>query len=470
MLTRGLPRPLLAAALALFAAVNVAVGAGLATGRMAPAILLAAVPALLVGVGALAKAGPYIFFCGFILETINIPAMDDPLPIGAGGSIFVADLVLLVALASFAATALTTPAEERPRWLRSPLYPPLVLFAAFAMVGVWRGHEAYGASLIGQPLRIVLYAGIGAAMVSLKPQQAYRLILYAMYGGAVWQALAAVYHMASGTSVTATSELSTGGTRWLSIGSSWYTSGALALALLNLAWDKQASRRTLHMTIAVLALFDIVAAYSRGTFAAVGVLLVLLFVLVKGVRRASLYVLPLFLPAFVLLAIFVPKVAPDVFSTFEDRVFSAQRTDANVRWREEAYKAIYRQVEENPIVGVGFGKGATFTLDRREYDIPQDPHNSYLYLWAGGGIVTLGSFALLMLVYVVHAFRRLRASEGIERLLVTWALATWFVFMANAAFEPVLTQPHILIAIWQLMLIPALVRARRTEPQPAATT
>ena len=75
----------------------------------------------------------------------------------------------------------------------------------------------------------------------------------------------------------------------------------------------------------------------------------------------------------------------------------------------------------------------------------QDPHNQYLYLWAAGGLLLLGSFVLLLLVYLRDSWRRFRAGTIEDRRLVFWAASVWFVFVANSAVGIVLTAPQTLL-------------------------
>ena len=63
----------------------------------------------------------------------------------------------------------------------------------------------------------MFYAGLAAAMTELTARQALRLITVGLYAIAVWQAILAAYHIATGTSQTPISMLSTGGTRVLSL-------------------------------------------------------------------------------------------------------------------------------------------------------------------------------------------------------------------------------------------------------------
>ena len=54
---------------------------------------------------------------------------------------------------------------------------------AAIVIATLRGHYAYGATLFGQPLRLVLYAGIVVTLAGLTARQLYRLLLWLFYTG-----------------------------------------------------------------------------------------------------------------------------------------------------------------------------------------------------------------------------------------------------------------------------------------------
>ena len=131
-------------------------------------------------------------------------------------------------------------------------------------------------------------------------------------------------------------------------------------------------------------------------------------------------------------------------------------------WRREAVNATLAGVRSDPVRGVGFGRNVTFTLKNPQrqlvaYTTSGDPHNSYAWLLAGGGLLALVPFLLLAAAFIVDTIRRLRYLEGIAKVLATWALAFWVVFLVNAFAGPVLSRPDFLLTIWTLMVIPAAV-------------
>ena len=120
------------------------------------------------------------------------------------------------------------------------------------------------------------------------------------------------------------------------------------------------------------------------------------------------------------------------------------------------------QIDE-PLLGLGFGRETQYVWQGFYYRVKGDPDNSYVFLLAGGGILALGGFLLLLWGFVRDAFRRLRSAVGTDRGLVIWALSAWFILAVNFAMAPFLPRPKIVLSFWAVMLVPALVRKARKE-------
>lgn len=443
-----------------------------ATGSVSRALIVALAPAVIFGLAALIASDRSILVFGALALGMTASPLNTPLPTPGGVKVFAADLVVLLALVSWIAAWLVGDRlGHKPRWPHTPVLRwPLLLLAIALVWAAVRGHEAYGASLIGQPVRFVLYAGIAAAIADLPPAKAYKGIVAVFYTGTVWMLLNAVYYLATGTSQTGASSLSTGGTRVLSLSVAVYLAAALVLALLNLQIDHSATRRLLHVAVAALAAFGVVLAFGRGTFAAIAVILPVLMLFFRRVRGAFVGFLPLCLPFAALAVLLIPRVTPDLGPTLVSRLTGSPTTDLSVRWREEANRAVWAQVQESPLVGVGFGRESSFTLEGVRYVIGQDPHNSFTWLLAGGGVFSLGSFALVLLAFVGDAWRRLRrTSESRERLIIVWSGFALLVILVNTVAGPVLSaDPSMLIAMWTLLLLPSIVAPTGGSPRPLA--
>jgi hypothetical protein len=81
-------------------------------------------------------------------------------------------------------------------------------------------------------------------------------------------------------------------------------------------------------------------------------------------------------------------------------------------------------------------------------------------------LLLLGSFVLLLLVYLVESWRRLKEGTRQERRLIFWAVSLWFVFLVNSATGIVLTSPQLLLVFWVLMVLPMIVRRAGTDVAP----
>ncbi len=454
--------------------------AALVTYRMGPgaAIAFALVPLFALGAALLLGSGRIALYAlAFVLPLSGIKALTDPLPFG-GANIRLQDLLVLLALGSWAFALLLDSSHGRER-TKVPWTPvlgwPLVAFGLFIVIPLLRGHYAYGASLVGQPLRLVAYAAIAVSLVGMTPERMYRLLLWIFYPGALISLLWGAYYVATGGSQSASVDLSTGGSRPLAISTSLYCAGALFLALFTVRKSPGRAVALPHLGMAGIAMVGVILGFGRGVFAGVAVVLLVLLVVSPGVRRGVLFGLPLAVPFLILISVIVLHTAPNLISSFQHRVSASPSQDANVIWRKRANAVVLDQVREQPVFGVGFGRSSTFYFNVKNsngflvpfrQDIGQDPHNGFLFLFAGGGILALGSYLTLIGVFAFDAVRRYRRSEtDTERLLIAWAGATLFVFLFEAASGTMFEFPSDLLPIWALIVLPAVVpmRSRPTD-------
>jgi O-antigen ligase len=460
---------------------NIGLALTLAHRGVSSSALLALVPLLLILFGLLVASNRAVLLAVALGLSMTVSTLQKPVPLPLPGQVYWTDVVVILALAAWFVRRLTLPVEARPRFPATPLLgPPMIFFAGVTLWAALRGHYAYGTNLLGGPVRLFGYALLAFALVDLNPRTTYRTIVAVFYTGTVWMFLNTIYYVATGTSQTDQIDLSTGGKRVLSLGTAIYLSGGLFLALLNLEIDRTTKRRAVHALIAALALAGIVVAYGRATYIAVALVVPVLLLLLPRLRSAIFSMLPIIVPFLILLAIALPHIAPSVGSTFSSRVFKSNSSDVNVRWRQDAADALWQQVHASPITGVGFGKSAMFRFNGVPVTINQDPHDSFLYLLAGGGILTLSAFLLLVLTFAVDAVRRLRrAPDAYQRLIIIWSMATLCAFLINAAAGPVLSDPRMLLTIWAIMLLPSSIgqavaseaatqmRVRAADPQAA---
>ncbi|MDQ3380688.1 MAG: O-antigen ligase family protein [Actinomycetota bacterium] len=469
-LLRQAPRWLVVAVFAsTAAAVNVLLGLGAAVGQktLLLAVVLGVLPAAVIAFGGLVESHRALLaWAALSINFTGLGFLAQPLPLTGGTTVFLTDVLLLLALGAWLVSRLSR-APARDSGLLSPVLGwPLILLIITVLSGVLIGHERYGASIIGEPVRLVLYAGIALTLTDVGVVAAWRAITIVFYAGAVIQALWAIYYLATGTSQTQSVVLTTGGVRVLALSVAIYLTGSLVCALLNLELERRPGRQFVHVGIAGLALFGIVVSFGRTTYAAVVLIVPLLLLTRRYLRRTVLVLLPLLAPALVLGALLVPTVQPTLVPTLQARLSGTSTNDGAVRWRERARKAALEGIEDEWLTGLGFGRKTTFTLESQVIRIQGDPHNSFIWILAGGGLLALASLLILLTTFVVDAVRRLRRAGPVGQALVAWSLATWFAFMVNAASGPILTDPKMSMTIWILMTLPCLValEARRREP------
>jgi O-antigen ligase len=294
------------------------------------------------------------------LPLTSAPYARTPLPLPGSISVFAADLIVLGALGLWALEKLLS--RDAVVQARSPLLGwPLLLFGLTLIPGVWRGHERYGVSLVGQPVRLVLYAAIALAVLRVRPREIYVGLTAVLYAGTVWQLALAGYSLVAGESQTGSSLLSTGGTRVLSLGAGMYLAAALLIALLNLEFD-QGRRRWLHLTIAGLALVDQALTFGRTTFLALAVLLPVVFWILPGTRSFILRKWKVW-AAFAVVAIAAAALTPSVGQTLVDRVSANPLHDSTVRWRVGSFEAALSGFRSGEWQGARLAYGANVLSD-----------------------------------------------------------------------------------------------------------
>ena len=454
----AVPASLLAGTVVVAVAVGMIIGLGQPLIAAAAALPLAVVLLLAVGLNGrwllvlVALATGYIG--GLLTDNFGVGPVN----------LWIPDVIIAIAVAGWLADWFSRPSERRPRLPRAAvLGVPLLFLAIAVLIGAERGSERYGASLIGMPLRLVLYAAIATAMTSVTPRQALRGLTVVFYSGAVFQAGLAAYHIATGTSATDYSQLSTGGIRYIGLGPATYAGVSVILALLNLARSRE--HRAIHLGFLAISCATVLVAYYRTIWLIVGIELIVCLLLSREIRRVAITSLPVVVPFLVIAMLAVVSVKPDLVATFTERLSTPASQDSSVQWRANAYRAVLSGVDEERLLGVGFGRTTSFSLNNQPNYITGDPHNGYIYVYAGGGLLALSALILVMFVYLWEVARRWRWADDDGRTLLALSLAMWVLFMGHAASEPVFTEPQMVLTIWIATLLPALV-TKRQSPSP----
>jgi hypothetical protein len=377
------------------------------------------------------KAQLALFLAALLLPLTSWSGLDRPRAFG-GLSVFPADLIVLAALASAVLLRVLSTEAEKPRMLSTPVLSwPLLAFALLLVPGIVRGHERYGESLVSQPVRLVFYAGIAAAMTEITPRQAFRWITMGLYAGAVWQGIVlAGYHIATGTSQTPIDLLSTGGTRVLSLTTGMFLGIALVIAIVNIELETNKRRRFVHALFGAIALTGIVLAYGRTTFLALAIVLVFLAWKLPETRRMSLRAWRWWVPALALVAVCVAVLTPSTATQLTDRVKANPLTDHSVRWRLAGIHAVLAGMKN----GEWDTRSGLLTSDASGNHLINSSFEFGTTGWQvqGGGIFTVptvvpgfGQRSLMLRTNGVGADEGWYSSPVVAKAGQTWLYTVW---------------------------------------------
>ena len=452
-------QPLAIGLVSALALVNVALGATLTTAR-AEGTALAVVPAVLLALLVLIVTDRAVLvFAAIGLCLLRPLPFADPLPLSTSFDLYASDVLVALAVGSWVGARLV---DRRTRGLSAlrtrVLGWPLLLFGALLFIAVLRGHALNGTSLVSVPLRFFLYAGIAFALTDLDPRKAYRWLVIVFYAGTIWQLAVGVHDLLTGTAATSAVALSSGGERVLAGSTAMFMAGALLIALLESragstcgeerAPPHHGRPRRLHPDSHVPA--NHLCPRSPPRPAAPARL---------QARPRNCVVVP---PP--LRTVHRARCAADSTSRpapLPDARGAGDRQSYDRHRRKVARESDQRSLRSDqggPDHRGGLRTTVTFEIAGERVTTAADPHNQFLYLWAGGGLLLLGSFVLLLVVYLLDSRGRFKIATREDRRLIFWAVSFWFLFVVNSMTGIVLTTPPLLLVFWILMVLPMIVR------------
>lgn len=436
----------------------VLVGTFAAAGLIVGAVAVAALPAIAVtGRLLLRSDGGVLVLLPFAFGLSTIAALRNPLPLATGIKIYPTDIVVLLALAHWMLRCPASRSGDAAPWPRALWLSMIGVFAAGMCIGVVRGHDAFGTNLAGQPTRIMAYALIGLIVIRQRPVRLERGLTLVLYAGSAWQAAVGTVDLVTGGHQTGALALSTGGERILALSTALFLAGALLWAVLSLALGSTGRRAQLDYLICTLSSYGLLLAFSRTLFIALAVLLPWIFILSGRLRERAVIAVCFLVPALAL-TLTIPSVQSlPVVHTAIERVDNTNSQDINVQYRTKASAATLAGLSRRPVLGFGFGHPASFTINGTVYHLEgDDPHNSFVYILAGGGLLALSGLVGLIYLFVGRWLTWLRSPMARGRPIALWAGGFLILFVAQAATEPALAMPVLGLTMWTVLFLPLM--------------
>ena len=224
-----------------------------------------------------------------------------------------------------------------------------------------------------------------------------------------------------------------------------YSIGIGSLFSWILAW--QASRKVLAWAtfFGSVTFLMIFAAGSRGAFLALGVSVLMFFILSGQWRHLPMLLLMgaflaavLLAPYFVIdkqqsteriwgsiergAALIIPgKAHPDASGAASEGLDAGEEFVQLTTRRTDYYQASWEMLKKQPLFGVGFG-GYSYTNDKRQRYLY--PHNYFLEIGAETGLVGLALFSLFLALALWRAFRLLQKRPDVT----SWIAVTLMIY------------------------------------------
>jgi O-antigen ligase len=318
-----------------------------------------------------------------------------------------------------------------------------------ATPGLLQGHQEFGVSLLGNVTRLVAYSLVGLASFRYAAADFEKGFRWAFATGLFAAGLLGLYYSATGHTGTAANALSTGGTRVLPLTLAMYAAMATVFMLAIITLRPGRSWPWLEwLALGAGAIVQILA-LGRATMAALMVLGALIVLGTRRTRRSVALVGALAVPLAVVAIAITHPAPPPAFQTAQNRVFQTNLSDRDLDWRVLASNAVMEGFSDHRWTGLGFGRDISFVEDENLISVRAgDPHNGFVYLLAGGGLLTLLSFSLVILATLATGIRRLAKAVDQDRPVLLWAICSLVIYLANVATEPYLSQANNILIFW----------------------
>lgn len=390
---------------------------------------------------------------------MHLTGLDVTKPLAtSAGNIYVSDVIVGIVVIYWIVQWVGLPRNQTPLRLSAMFSAVAVLLLLALLPGIVRGHDTFGTSYLSNPIRLAVYALVVLALVRLPAARLETALRIGFSAGIVVSAVIGFYLLLTGGHQTDASVLSTGGTRVLALSTAMYAGMGMLLALLLVLWRPDRRHPQIEWIVLTLGTCIQILALGRTTLIGLVVLIAVITLSVHRSRRA--FIVGCCAVGILIIGVTlvgrVPLPRPLNYAT--ERVTGTSVSDENVQWRVRAVESVLASANGHLLTGAGFGLRPTFDFNGSQVVVEGgDPHNGYIYLLAGGGVVALFAFCLLIGAVFYQGASRLRSDRGPQRLIVAWAMAAAILFLINVATGPDLSQPYELLTLWLLLGIPFFV-------------
>lgn len=138
----------------------------------------------------------------------------------------------------------------------------------------------------------------------------------------------------------------------------------------------------------------------------------------------------------------------------QERVQGALELDVTASLRVENWLETIEDIEQNPIIGIGYNSIQYQTVVPSELNSASGRDSSLLTLWLTSGIIGLSLFVSMIGAKMLHWLRQGTTSTSlIEQTMSYGAIAAWSAILVHSMFVNSIFFPHILIFLIILLAI-----------------
>lgn len=451
---------------------NLILAAAVVSGRTGDIVLLIVIVTIIALAVRHARGVLYALVFLNAISTVIFAFAPTP-TLGAGGLIiFPQDLGVVLLLGAWAVWEAQRPGGGLEaairRFAREPVFWTYLTLLVFVFIAIFRADEGGFNSA-----RMFLYAAVAVAVFRLITEERHlRIVTAALVVGASLTSLYGLFLVAQGQSIT-DADLSTGGTRGVAISASYIVASAFAYVMASRVAGVARFGPFWPLLLLVLA-GGLIASGARQTWIGVLAAVVLFAVAspLRGVLRMGVSIGAAVLIALALFTLFPSQQAAETLADVETRAATDPATDNSSEDRRIKWREAWNQVEQQPLLGTGFGATFTYTTNFSRFgnnfvrQVSDDPENTHLWIWARVGTVGFIAWIVLnLLAFGSLLVRFARASTPLLRSVALWGAGSLMIVWAGMAFSPVSSFRSTLFLFWLVFaLIPMLAIFEERRP------